>query len=75
MNNDKLRALRVKFPKAALELDLVSGRINPETGLVNPDYEADETQDLMEYYALEVLDVIDNQGHARAKNLNLNTSF
>ena len=39
MNNDKLHALRVKFPKAALELDLVSGRINPETGLVNPDYE------------------------------------
>lgn len=64
MNNDKLHALRVKFPKAALELDLVSGRINPETGLVNPDYEADEMQDLMEYYALEVLDVIDNQGHS-----------
>ena len=64
MNNDKLHALRVKFPNAALELDLVSGRINPETGLVNPDYEADEMQDLMEYYALEVLDVIDNQGHS-----------
>ena len=64
MNNDRLRALRDKFPKAALELDLVSGRVNPETGLVNPDYEADEMQDLMEYCVLEVLDVIDNQAHS-----------
>ena len=64
MNNDRLRTLRDKFPKAALELNLVSGRVNPETGLVNPDYEADGMQDLMEYYVLEVLDVIDNQGHS-----------
>ena len=64
MNYDRLYALRTKFPEVALELDLVSGRVNPETDLVNPDYEPDDMQDLMEYDVLEVIDTIDKQGHS-----------
>ena len=41
MNNNKLHALRVKFPKAALELDLVSERVNPEYIILNSEENAD----------------------------------
>lgn len=64
MNYDRLNALRTKFPKAALELGLVSGRVDPETGLMKPDHKPDDLQDLIEYDVLEVLDVIDKQGHS-----------
>lgn len=63
VNYDRLYILRSKFPRAALELDLVSGRIDPETGFVNSDFKPDEFQDLIEYNVLEVLDLIDQQGH------------
>ena len=32
MSEYSLGELREKFPRAALELDLVSGRVNPDTG-------------------------------------------
>lgn len=64
MNYDRLYALRNKFKQAALELDLVSGRIDPDTGLENPNYEPDYLQDLMEYNVLEILDLIHEQGHS-----------
>lgn len=64
MNTEKLNELRKKYPGAALELDLVSGRVSAETGLENPDYKPDELQDYMELCVLQVLDVIDNQGHS-----------
>ena len=64
MNYERLRILQSKFPKAALELDLVSGKRNPETGEVNSDFEPDDMQDLMEYCVLEVLDLIAEQGHS-----------
>lgn len=37
--NNRLEELRNKYPRWALELDLVSGRVSSETGLVNPNYE------------------------------------
>lgn len=64
MNYDRLYILRSKFPRAAMELDLVSGRIDPETGQPNPDYNPDDLQDEMEYNVLQVLDLIDEQGHS-----------
>lgn len=64
MNTEKLKELREKHPSVALELDLISGRVSPETGLENPDYKPDEMQDLMEFYVLEVMDVISEQGHS-----------
>ena len=64
MNYDKLYALKKKFPRAALELDLLSGRVNKDTGLINPDYEHDEMQDMIELDILEILDIICNQGHS-----------
>lgn len=63
MNIAKLNELRKKFPRAALELDLVSGRVSPETGLENPNHKPDDMQNLMEACVLEVLDVIYEQGH------------
>lgn len=62
--NERLNELRQNHPGAALELDLVSGRVDPETGLVNPDHEPDEMQDRIELNVLEVLDVIAKQGHS-----------
>lgn len=64
MDVNKLNELRKKYPGAALELDLVSGRVSPETGLEKPDHKQDEMQDYMELCVLEVLDVIDEQGHS-----------
>lgn len=62
--NERLNELRKKYPGATLELDLVSGRVDPETGLIRPEHEADELQDCMELNVLEVLDVIAEQGHS-----------
>ena len=64
MNYDKLYALKKKFPRAALELDLLSGRVNKDTGLINPDYEHDEMQNMIELDILEILDIICNQSHS-----------
>lgn len=64
VNYDRLNILRSRFPRATLELDLVSGRINPETGLVNTDFKSDELQTLMEYNVLEILNLIAEQGHS-----------
>ena len=64
MNYDRLYALRNKFKQAALELGLVSGRIDPDTGSENPNYEPDDLQDLMECNVLEILDLIREQGHS-----------
>lgn len=64
MNYNRLHVLKTKFPSVALELDLVSGRIDPNTGLINRDFKSDEMQDLIEYYVLEVLDLINEQGHS-----------
>lgn len=62
--NERLDELRKKHPIAARELDLVSGRVDPETGLVRPEHEADELQDRIELNVLEVLDIISEQGHS-----------
>lgn len=59
-----LEELREKFPNAALELDLVSGRVNPETGEKIEDFKSDEMQDWIEKCVLDVLDLIANQGHS-----------
>lgn len=67
MNYDRLYALKKKFPRAALELDLLSGKVSKDTGLANPDYghnDMDEMQDMIELDILEILDVIDGQGHS-----------
>lgn len=53
----------ISIPSGALELDLVSGRVSPETGLIDPEYESDPMQDAMELQVLEVLDLIDGQGN------------
>lgn len=63
MNYDRFYILRSKFPRAAMEMDLVSGRVNPETGLANPNFKPDDMQDMMEYNVLEILDLIAEQGH------------
>ena len=63
-DKNRLEALREKYPRQALELDLVSGRVNPETGEVNPDHSYESMQDLMELNVLEVYDLIDKQGHS-----------
>ena len=64
MSEHSLEELREKFPSAALELDLVSGRVNPETGEKIEDFKSDEMQDWIEKCVLDVLDLIDNQGHS-----------
>lgn len=64
MDINKLNALREKHPDAALELDLVSGRVSPETGAENPDHKPDEMQNYMELCVLEVIDTIAEQGHS-----------
>lgn len=63
-DTNRLNELREKFPRAALELDLVSGRVSPETGLVDPSHESDNMQNMMELCVLEVLALIDKQGHS-----------
>ena len=67
MNYDKLYALKNKFPRTALELDLLSGKVSKDTGLIDPDYEhddMDEMQDMIELDILEILDLVDRQGHS-----------
>lgn len=64
MSEHSLEELREKFPSAALELDLVSGRVNPETGEKRDDFKSDEMQDWIEKCVLDVLDLIANQGHS-----------
>lgn len=64
MDINKLNALREKYPGVALELDLVSGRVSPETGAENPGHKQDEMQDYMELCVLEVIDTIYEQGHS-----------
>lgn len=64
MTNNKLNELREKFPRAAFELDLLSGRVDRDTGELNPNFEPDELQDHMECNVLEILDVIAEQGHS-----------
>lgn len=61
---NRLEELRNKFPAWALELDLVSGRVSSETGLINPNHEPDNMQDAIELQVLEVLDLIYGQGHS-----------
>ena len=64
MSEYSLEELRKKFPSAALELDLVSGRVNPETGEKIEDFKSDEMQDWIEKCALDILDLIASQGHS-----------
>ena len=64
MSEYSLEELREKFPSAALELDLVSGRVNPETGEKIEDFKSDEMQDRIEKCVLDILDLIANQGHS-----------
>ena len=64
MSEHSLEELREKFPNAALELDLVSGRVNPKTGEKIEDFKSDEMQDWIEECVLDVLDLIANQGHS-----------
>ena len=64
MSEHSLEELREKFPSAALELDLVSGRVNPKTGEKIEDFKSDEMQDWIEECVLDVLDLIANQGHS-----------
>ena len=64
MSIKRLEELRNKYPRQALELGLVSGRISFETGLENPDYEDDYVQDMIEENILEIIDLVSNQGHS-----------
>ena len=64
MDINKLNQLREKHPKVARELNLVSGRVSPETGLENPNHKPEEMQDYMELCVLEVMDLIYEQGHS-----------
>ena len=64
MTNKSLSELREKFPTAAIELGLLSGRIDPETGKERENFEQDEIQDWIEECVLEVLDLICEQGHS-----------
>lgn len=64
MNIEKLNELRKKYPHDALELDLVSGRVSPETGLENPDHKPDSMQQWIELCVLEIMDLIYEQGHS-----------
>lgn len=64
MSEYSLEELREKFPSAALELDLVSGRVDPETGEKIEDFKSDEMQDWIEKCVLDVLDLIADQGHS-----------
>ena len=59
-----LEELREKFPSTALELDLVSGRVNPKTGEKIEDFKSDEMQDWIEKCVLDILDLIADQGHS-----------
>ena len=64
MSEHSLEELREKFPSAALELDLVSGRVNQETGEKREDFKSDEMQDWIEKCVLDILDLIASQGHS-----------
>lgn len=64
MSEYSLEELREKFPRAALELDLVSGRVNPETGEKIENFKSDEMQDWIEKCVLDILDLIASQGHS-----------
>ena len=64
MSEHSLEELREKFPNATLELDLVSGRVNPETGEKVKGFESDDMQDWIEECVLDILDLIANQGHS-----------
>ena len=64
MSEHSLEELREKFPNAALELDLVSGRVNSETGEKIEDFKSDEMQDWIEKCVLDILDLIASQGHS-----------
>ena len=64
MSEHSLEELREKFPNATLELDLVSGRVNPETGEKVKGFESDDMQDWIEKCVLDILDLIANQGHS-----------
>ena len=64
MFEHSLEELREKFPSAALELDLVSGRVNPETGEKIEDFKSDEMQDWIEKCVLDIIDLIASQGHS-----------
>lgn len=60
----KLTELREKYPRYALELDLLSGRVDPKTGMAVPDYKSEPMQDAIELDVLEVMDLIEKQGHS-----------
>ena len=64
MSEHSLEELREKFPNATLELDLVSGRVNPETGEKVKGFESDDMQDWIEKCVLDILDLIASQGHS-----------
>ena len=64
MSEHSLEELREKFPNATLELDLLSGRVNPETGEKVKGFESDDMQDWIEKCVLDILDLIANQGHS-----------
>ena len=64
MSEYSLEELRENFPRAALELDLVSGRVNPETGEKIEKFKSDEMQDWIEKCVLDILDLIASQGHS-----------
>ena len=64
MSKQSLEELREKFPRAALELGLVSGRVDPETGENVKGFESDDMQDWIEKCVLDILDLIANQGHS-----------
>jgi hypothetical protein len=59
----KLTELREKYPRYALELDLLSGRVDPQTGMAVPDYKSEPMQDTIELDVLDIMDLIEKQGH------------
>lgn len=61
---NRLNELREKHPRATRELDLLSGRVDKETGLLNTDHEPEEMQEWIELDVLEVIDLIAQQGHS-----------
>lgn len=64
ITDTRLDELRRKHYNVALELDILSGYVNPETGEKNLDHKKDEVQDFMELCVLEVMDTIYEQGHS-----------
>lgn len=64
VNYGRLNELRHEYPATALELDLLSEMRDRKTGKLNPDYDQTSSQDSIELDILEVVDLLESQGHS-----------